>query len=61
MFGSDHEGYDHPDQLLLLGSEAGTVHGRSTVRLLVGRGEAGSNPNELIRQLVIKATKVAYP
>jgi hypothetical protein len=36
MFRSNHEGYYHPDQFLLLGREAGTIHGLSAIRLLIG-------------------------
>jgi hypothetical protein len=61
MFGSNYEGYYHSDQLLLLGSEAGASHGRSTIRLLVGRGETGSDPDELVRQLEMTAMRVTYP
>ena len=61
MFRSNHESYYHPDQLLLLGSEAGASHGRSTIRLLVWRRETGSDPDELVRQLIVTAVRVAYP
>jgi len=53
MLGSYHKRYYHPDQFLLLSSEAGASHGGSTGCLLVGRGEAGSNPDELMRQLIL--------
>jgi len=49
MFGGYHERYDHSDQFLLLGSEAGTIQGWSTIRLVIGQGDAGSNPDELAR------------
>jgi hypothetical protein len=61
MLGSNHEGDHHPDQLLLLGSQAGTSHGRGTVRFLIRRGEAGSYPDELKRQLTSTAKREAYP
>jgi hypothetical protein len=61
MFGSDYEGYYHSDQLLLLGNEAGASHRRSTIRLLVWRRETGSDPDELVRQLIVTAVRVAYP
>jgi hypothetical protein len=61
MFGSNYEGYYHSDQLLLLGSEAGASHGRSTIRLLVWRRETGSDPDELVRQIIVIAVRVAYP
>jgi hypothetical protein len=61
MFGSNYEGYYHSDQLLLLGSEAGASHSRGAIRLLVGRGETGSDPDELVRQLEMTAMRVTYP
>jgi len=51
MFGSNHESYYHSDQFLLLGSKAGAIHGRGTVRLLVGQRETSSDPDELIFSL----------
>jgi hypothetical protein len=47
MFGRNHESYYHSNQLLLLGSQAGTSHGLSIIRLLIGRWKAGSDPDEL--------------
>jgi hypothetical protein len=61
MFSSNHERYYHSNQFLLLGSHAGTSHGRSTIRLLVGRGETGSDPDELVCQIIVTEVKVAYP
>jgi len=35
MFGSHHERYDQSDQFLLLGSEAGMIHRRGAIRILL--------------------------
>ena len=61
MFGSNHEGYYHSNQFLLLGTEAGASHGGSTGCLLIRYREASSDPDELIRQLELIAMRLAYP
>jgi len=53
MFGGYHESYYHPDQLLLLGSQADSINGRGTICLSVGRREAGRDPNELASQHIM--------